>query len=134
MKICFLDIDGVLNYIGCKSKLRKMYFVDDEKLKLLKQLIDKTGAKIVLSSTWRFGWRDIDEGKDSIDVKDFIALRDKCLEFGIEFLDYTPVYYYYRGEEIDFWLKDWKGEPIESFVILDDGVDMEPYLDHLVHT
>lgn len=47
MKIIFLDIDGVLNYENSKSK------VEEEKVKLLKEIVDKTGAEIVLSSDWR---------------------------------------------------------------------------------
>jgi hypothetical protein len=40
-------VDGVLNYRGCKYKLpdSNIYFVDDEKVKLLKQIIDATDCK-----------------------------------------------------------------------------------------
>ncbi|MFR1854625.1 MAG: HAD domain-containing protein, partial [Beduini sp.] len=56
MKIIILDIDGVLNCEYCKIKIDGVHFVMDEKIILLKQLVDRTGAKIVLSSTWRYGW------------------------------------------------------------------------------
>ena len=78
MKVIFLDIDGVLNYSGCKEKIGGIFFVNDERIKILKEIIDKTNAKIVLSSTWRSGWWDLEAGKTTtIDAHDFIALRDK---------------------------------------------------------
>lgn len=52
MKIVFLDVDGVLN--NCYTKERtssNTIFVEDKKLEILKRIIDKTNAKIVLSST-----------------------------------------------------------------------------------
>lgn len=48
MKIIFLDIDGVLNYENSKSK------VEEEKVKLLKEIVGRTDAEIVLSSDWRY--------------------------------------------------------------------------------
>lgn len=39
MKVIFLDIDGVLNYKNSKSK------VEEEKVKLLKHIVDETNAK-----------------------------------------------------------------------------------------
>ena len=54
MKVIFLDIDGVLN---CKktSYPRKLpYVVDRRLLAKFKQLLERTGAKVVLSSTWRY--------------------------------------------------------------------------------
>lgn len=134
MKIIFLDIDGVFNYVGCKYKLGHVYFVDPEKIKLLKQLIDKTGAKVILSSTWRYGWMDLNNGCDSSNSRDFVKLRDEFKKYGVEFMDYTPKYSAYRGDEIDLWLKNWKGEKIESFVIFDDDNDMNPYMRNLVRT
>jgi len=48
VKILFLDVDGVLNgeHYGYGG-------VDDSLLFLLKTIIDETGCKIVLSTTWR---------------------------------------------------------------------------------
>lgn len=47
-KIIFLDIDGVLN----TSRHRYMKF-DEEAMKNLEDILDATGAKIVVSSSWR---------------------------------------------------------------------------------
>ena len=135
MKAVFLDVDGVLNYIGCPFKIGSIYFVDDKKLKLLKQLIDRTGAKVVLSSTWRIGWFDLNnDAPDSMNARDFITLERKCHEHGIAFMSMTPILQAPRGEEIVAWLHRWKGQPVESFVILDDDNDMQPYMDKLVQT
>lgn len=60
MKIIFLDVDGVLN----NSKWVKRMFdecvhvyakdmLEDRAIRLLKQIIDATGASVVITSTWR---------------------------------------------------------------------------------
>jgi len=133
MKIIFLDIDGVLNYEDCPYMLGKYYFVDDEKLKLLKKLIDETDAKIVLSSTWRYGWLDLDDGKITEDSYSFQKLHSKFKEFGLNFYSKTPNWSHHRGDEIEKWLEECQ-EEIESFIIIDDNDDMEPYLDQLIQT
>ncbi len=139
VKAIFLDVDGVLNTNYTQETVYGFTFVADSKLELLKQLIDLTGAKVVLSSTWREGWADMDAGQDTRDVRLFVALRDKLKEYGIDLLGYTPVTdrgMQNRGAEIDMWLKDWKGEPIESMVILDDldGRYLRPWSRKLVRT
>lgn len=52
-KAIYLDIDGVLNYAGCKSRCGVYLGIDAKKVKLLKRIVDATGAKIVLSSDWK---------------------------------------------------------------------------------
>lgn len=49
MKVIFLDIDGVLNTNSDRE-------ISSDKLKLLSELVSKTGADVVLSSSWRYGW------------------------------------------------------------------------------
>jgi hypothetical protein len=135
IRTLFLDVDGVLNYRGCKYKLpnSNIYFVDDEKIKLLKQIIDATDCKVVLSSTWRYEWIWSDLGMNT--DGSFDLLKKKLLEYGIELMSRTPkLESGYRGEEIDTWLKSWQGEPIESFIILDDDTDMKPHGSRLIQT
>lgn len=135
MKVIFLDIDGVLNFIGCKEKIDGMYFVNDGKIKLLKEIIDRAGAKIVLSSTWRYGWFDRDNGRATIHLEHFVKLEEKLKEFGIEFLSRTPMLGdKVRGFEIKRWLENWNGEEVDNFIILDDETDMKPYMDRLIQT
>ena len=61
MKVIFLDIDGVMN---CQEEMLAMLektpkdrdrvdLPSPAKCKLLKQIVDATGAEIVLSSSWR---------------------------------------------------------------------------------
>lgn len=59
MKVIFLDIDGVLNHNLYYEKINydKSDYpyskFDPEKIELLNTLIKNTGAKIIISSTWR---------------------------------------------------------------------------------
>jgi hypothetical protein len=50
-RVIFLDVDGVLNRISDHKNC--MFPLNDECLKNLKSIIDRTGCKIVLSSAWR---------------------------------------------------------------------------------
>lgn len=123
MKIVFLDIDGVLNHEYCKTLLHGIFFVENDKIVLLKELLDATAAKVVLTSTWRMGWHDIDEGKNTQNAKDFLALKEKLAAFEIELFDKTDdISYNARGEEIKKWIDDFESldQKVESFVILDD--------------
>ena len=51
MKVIFLDIDGVLNTNSDRE-------ISTDKLKLLSELVSKTGADVVLSSSWRNWWNN----------------------------------------------------------------------------
>lgn len=51
IKVLFLDVDGVLNNLQSLSHNR--FALDDDKILLLKDILLYTGAKIVVSSTWR---------------------------------------------------------------------------------
>ena len=110
MKVVFLDVDGVLNSV------RDYYSVElttDSHFILLKELIDRTGAKIVLSSSWRIG----------LSIRGELVQR--LAEYGLEIYDTTPVLYFEgrkRGDEIRAWLNEHKD--VTNFVILDDESDM----------
>jgi hypothetical protein len=143
-KVIFLDIDGVLQPV-CSQKrfrydldqLRKdlankfkdeeyltldkydlgaiYYDWDKEAVNLLKQLCEKTGAKIVISSNW----------------KDFADLSRFKKYFKIHGLDdyvvgVTPSFSYPKGrdDEIEQYLKE--NPNIKKFVIFDDS-----YIDRL---
>lgn len=125
MKIIFLDIDGVLNSQFMHTDK------DDEIIKTpggplskrcieqANSLVSETGAKVVLSSTWR-----TDEG-----IEAYLA------EAGLnaEIIGKTPVLkdrFSLRGNEIHAWIvqnKELIGKEYHeyhSFVILDDDSDM----------
>ena len=88
-------------------------------IKILKQLIDQTDAKVVLSSTWRRGWKHLDVGMKKTEfAKDFIELRNKLGEFGIELYGKTPIFDRFmrrRGDEIKAYLDDTAVTPLDIF-------------------
>ena len=116
--IVFLDIDGVLNHGNEKDRIKtKSGVVCGESIKILNELCLRTGAKIVISSTWR---------KDDIPPED--SLRSAGLT--AEVVGHTPVLNSCRGLEIEQWLKDnesvtgSKYYDFSNYVILDDDSDM----------
>lgn len=115
MKIIFLDVDGVLNSSldGYSIRLKTDYH-----LELVKNIIEATEAKLVLSSSWRIG-----------PTKARNNLLKRLEEYGLQIMDSTPVLSgaSSRGDEIRQWLNESKYE-IESFVIIDDEDDMEEFI------
>ena len=109
MKV-FLDIDGVLNsddYIDiAKNSQGIERHVDIDKVKLLKKVIDETGAKTVLTSSWR-------------NSKDIGPLREFLAKYEIYF-DATPLIKWEKGLKIKQWLSENKG--VEDYIILDDEI------------
>lgn len=137
MKVIFLDVDGVLNGSGTRERTPSGYcFVDKEKVELLQEIVKQTKAKIVLSSTWRNGWYDVERGDvNSKDAQDFMLLMKVLNKYKLDVIGKTPkTREGYRGKEIQLWLKSWGGEIIDSFIILDDDEDMEPFMEKFVQT
>ncbi len=152
MRIIFLDIDGVLLNRKTIGKIRKevelpiegesigfirlsLSQLDPECIANLNRVTDATDAKIVISSSWRYNFRE---------KAQFPFLVDYLKECGVtgEIIGRTPIYseyrdevlqgsrlvgVYARGREIQMWLD--ANPKAESFVIVDDGSDM----DHLTH-
>ena len=116
MKIVFLDIDGVLNSAAYdRNKPTDGGNIDVTRLELLKALVDKTGARIVLTSSWREHWEKNPEDMDEKGVE----LAETFKKAGLEIYDKTPfIGYLERSKEIRLWLEE-NGE-VESFVIIDD--------------
>lgn len=115
MKVIFTDVDGVLNDNATPSRTKNhMIFVDQEKLLRLKQIVDATGAKIVLSSTWRYEREDVRYNGD------FLELREAFRSMGLDFYSYTPVdaIGIRRGMEIRAWLG--LHPEVSQYIILDD--------------
>ncbi len=119
MKVVFLDIDGVLNsrIYDRKRNLHEMSNIDESRIPLVKKIVDRTGAKIVLSSTWREHWDKVADkcGEDGVYINRTFA------KFGLEIYDKTPDLGsdFDRPDEIKAWLGSAK-ECVESFVIIDD--------------
>ena len=91
--------------------------IDLSRVRLLKDIVSATDAKIVLSSTWRLDWDKSPElcGEDG-------EYLNQCLaQYGLFIIDKTPFNSMIddRRREILTWLSSHRGE-VESFVILDD--------------
>lgn len=132
MKVVFLDFDGVLNgYIygggqsGLKTGLREIAPRLNPKLvEELNVLVEKSGAKIVLSTSWRHEYT----------LQDFQHMLEQ-VGFKGEVIDRTPKRTRYparRGNEIEDWLA--AHPDVKQFVILDDDGDLAPYMEKLVRT
>ena len=128
MIICFLDCDGVLNnakyFSGTKDDINSDNYevqdvinkqLDPDNVKALNKIITVTKCNIVLSSSWR----------------KFIQLDELCKglvkngmkkEFCKNFISKTPILGS-RADEINEWLKTWKGETIDKWIVLDDTRD-----------
>lgn len=117
MKIIFLDIDGVLNYAGCKARSPSGCLgIEDKPLKLLKTIVDATGAKIVLTSTWKTDWFITDYIEDLPKDGQYLVNRFSSQRLGI--LDKThEESWANRGQGILDYLNN---SCCESFVIIDD--------------
>lgn len=68
MRVIFLDIDGELTYTGYRNE--KTHNIDPKKVALLKEIVETTDAKIVLSSSWKCGYNKITREKKDL-LSDF---------------------------------------------------------------
>ena len=120
MKVIFLDFDGVLNNNSyfLNSKEKAPFFLQDEKMILLKQIVDTTNAKIVLSTSWREIWNS------DLDIS--LKLKDYFNSFDLSVYDVTKNTNYNRPLEISTWLKE---NNVNSYVILDDIAN--PWYEHV---
>lgn len=127
-KILFLDVDGVLNCVYTNRLTKNGFrFVDKVEIKRLNHIIDETGAKIVLSSDWRYGRSDTDMNSG------FLELCNELHRYRIEIFDYTPeLMWSNRGKEIELYLEMHPG--IKNYVILDDSKEVDPENPHFVKT
>lgn len=121
MKILFLDFDGVV------STFEKGWRLDEEKLSLLKEIIDNTNAKIVVSSSWKVGYDNVDKFIETLGGRrksETIKNNGNVFQwFCDNIYDITDSNGSWRGDEIQRWI-DVHKEEIESYVILDDDSDM----------
>ena len=112
MKVIFLDKDGVLNSDEYFDKIQGLDIegvqsdVDIEKVKLLKEVTDITGAKVVITASARY----TRNGQLLVQL-----LREQQI-----LVDLTPYINNIRGKEIKQWLSE--NPDTEDFVILDDEI------------
>jgi len=126
MKIIFLDIDGVLN---AHEKLDPNVMsgqINKDKVKLLNQILEATGAKLILSSAWRYL---VHRGEMTLQGLDWLLrshgiFQDRII--GITKPDTmfpTPDGKIFpkeneRGEQISAWLQENPG--YIKYVVIDD--------------
>ena len=127
MKVIFLDIDGVLNHENFyESRFNTEIYPNGfgtyplcefcpESVDNLNKILEETGAKIVISSSWRFN-ENIDTILSVVGVKQTIF--DKTPYLGIKYGSLC------RGKEIQDYLDN--HPEIDDYVIIDDDTNMEP--------
>jgi len=133
MKILFLDVDGVLinrkvlmaKHAAAKltPDVRVFDYPDSVCVKLVNEILEKTGAKIVVSSCWRIGRT----------TEELVTLFESWGITPGAVIDRTINNWdWVRGQEIQEWLD--RHPEVESFVIVDDDSDMAHLLPRLVKT
>ena len=125
IRILCLDIDGVCNSETFYTKRANGEYgdkpyplseFDPKAVVQVNRIIEETGTKLVISSSWRFteGLRNIMEQ---------VGFSEKCLDFEI-----TPYLGTIRGLEIKKYIEEYpdkhNGEEIETYCIVDDDIDM----------
>ena len=135
----FLDVDGVLNCRTTKDTIDGYRGIEDNKVKLLKDLVDATGALIILISSWKLSWTSNEAHKC---YQDTMAnyLDEKLAKYGLQVKEkINEDYTFGRGDAINKFLDIIKASRcvVSSFVILDD--ELFDYQDaklmyHLVQT
>lgn len=121
MKVIFLDVDGVLNCYPNDhvTHAEKKAMLHNDLVNRFKTVLRLTGAKIVLSSTWRLS----KHGRNTLKSKglNFISCTPRMpLMGGAEMME--------RGKEIQAWLTD--HPEVEKYCIIDDDSDMLPHQKH----
>lgn len=122
MKVIFLDFDGVISTYQSKWNL------SIEKLLLLRQIVDNTQAKIVVTSSWKVGKQNVEDFRDSLYINwRTNNIQSKNQEIMCDFVnsiyDITDSNGNCRGKEIQRWL-DKHTDEVDSYVIIDDDTDM----------
>lgn len=154
MKIIFLDIDGVLNceqtfldriyktenneplseFYEMQKGQGYMLDIDEEKVQILGEITKITGAKVVLSSSWRADWKD---GKDNLRFLTSKALQYLFDKYSIDIIGITPYINNRisrrREDEIKEYLNHHKD--IEYFCVIDDDTeDLQTLKEFLIET
>ena len=125
MNVIFLDFDGVIT-------IPPKWYLQADLIKNVKKIVDATGAKIVVSSSWRMD--SVEETIDKMIGRPKRCPRNRMLNWLIDNLyDVTHTYKGLRGQEIKDWLNE--RNDIENYVIIDDDGDfLDEQLYHFVQT
>lgn len=115
MRLLFLDLDGVAN-CHCWIESAECCGIDQECMANLNRIIHATGARIVISSAWRY----ILLANDATPRGFGYMLRTHGLTSKAEVIGHTASdeEICRRDMQIEAWLKSAQG--VESYVVLDD--------------
>lgn len=115
-KIIFLDFDGVMDTAyydhvlskeGLATTDRFGVLFDPDCVSNLRMIVEKTGADIVVSSTW----------KDFMSYQELLDMWQERNLPGV-IIGVTPTVSNHRGNEIDTWLEECKDDC--KYAIIDD--------------
>lgn len=135
LKICFLDLDGVLvtgaHMLALHERKEKNFQVPDPAcVERLNRMLEETGAWVVVSSSWRMKY---------VNRNDHEGIRKMLGDLGVQCwtlpdATMTPALRgdRERGDEIQAWLDE--HPRVGQFVILDDDSDMKHLHTRLVRT
>ena len=148
MKIIFLDIDGVLNcesaYRNGECQYQEWIWEDGRKdhyqrfcvrsKELLNKLIDETGAKIVISSTWRHSgiefmrkvWKMEEMSGDIIGITPSLRTKGLDIPRGMEiqyYLNYDLLFQHINWDKV-IQQQYIETSGVENYIIIDDDSDM----------
>lgn len=137
MKVIFLDFDGVLNsevFFKASGNRYLPETLDRAAVTRLNAMIARTGAKVVVSSTWRLGY-SLEQLRDILGRHGFagevIGVTPEIRGVDEDGISVTRPSA--RGLEIQRWIDDQPAPP-ETLVILDDEADMEHLGNRLIRT
>lgn len=126
MKIIFLDIDGVLNSEKFSIWIHEHpefcengghFWIDPEKVEMVINLCEETGAKIVISSSWR-SWSLRATLEDFSTYRDLSKLNPYIVGVTPRFINFK---FMSRGYEIQDYLNS---HSVTNYCIIDDDTDM----------
>lgn len=149
IKVLFLDIDEVLNSIEYKRTLRDGQWnslqrytqLDPAACDRLNTVLTATGAKVVLSSTWR-KFIDLEHMQLLLSQRgcraQFFGATEAEAIRSYEDFPHKASYEermnwcrrFQRGREVKRWVQEYKN--VVSFAVVDDGNDFEEVKDRLV--
>ena len=118
-RVVFLDIDGVLAPIRRWDRYGDL---DPACIQVLNEIVARSGADVVVSSTWRHG-KTVAELQEILEAEGFTGFVLDKTPTGAPGAD--------RGEEIAAWLAE---HAVVGCVIIDDHADMGELRTHLVQT
>lgn len=125
-KVIFLDIDGVLNteyWYSQKERDQYGHTFDPASVANLAKIIEKTGAEIVISSSWKYMgletiqmmWKERMLPGKVIGITPESVNDDYLLHADLKNINFFSI----RGQEINDWMM-LHGKDVSHYVIIDD--------------